>query len=279
MKLVFTGTGTPIIDPTHLRACASEVVIIGDDSLLFDFGRWVSMRLFESKIGIVPINYLFLTHHHHDHTADLPQLTCRRSLKQSLQVFGPKGTKKAIAKIKEVFDKPLHPERGREKIEVYDIEAGLVCKGNSWKVTATPVTHIYQPGETALAYRVDSDEGSIVISGDVTAVPLNPNSRLRSYSSNIDLKKLAKNTDVYVMDADIIHTTPKDIGVAAQESGAKVIVLTHIQNQGFKLPKPPKGIEQGIELIQPSNKRFREEISQFYDGKIILAEDLGILEI
>ena len=76
------------------------------------------------------------------------------------------------------------------KIEVYDVEKGLVCKGNSWKVTATPVTHIYQPGEKALAYRIDSDEGSVVISGDVTAVPLNPNSRSRSYSSNIDLKKL-----------------------------------------------------------------------------------------
>ena len=164
-------------------------------------------------------------------------------------------------------------------MEVYDVDAGFVCKSNSWKVTAASVTHIYQPGELALAYRIDSNERSVVISGDVTAVPLNPNSRLRSYSSNLDLKKLAKNCDIYVMDADIIHTTPKDIGVAAQESGAKKIVLTHIQNPGFTLPKPI-GIDRKMpELIQPSKEEFKKEISQFYEGEIILAEDLATLEL
>ena len=103
MKIIFTGTGTPIIDPKYLRACASEVILIGNDALLFDCGRWVSMRLFESDIGIDPINYLFLTHHH-DHTADLPQLTCRRSLEHLLRIYGPKGTKEALAKIKDIFD-------------------------------------------------------------------------------------------------------------------------------------------------------------------------------
>jgi ribonuclease Z len=279
MKIIFTGTGTPIIDPKYLRACASEVLLIGNDALLFDCGRWVSMRLFESEIGIDPINYLFLTHHHHDHTADLPQLTCRRSINHLMQIYGPRGTKEAIANIKEVFDKPLHPEKAAGKIEVYDIDTGFVCKGDSWSVKAVSVTHIYQPGELALAYRIDSDDGSVVISGDVTAIPLNPNSRLRSYSSNLDLKKLAKNCDIYVMDADIIHTTPKDIGVAAQDSGAKKIVLTHIQNPGFTLPKPI-GIDRKMpELIQPSQENFKKSISQFYTGEIIFAEDLATLEV
>lgn len=279
MKIVFTGTGTPIIDSNHLRACASEVVLIGNDALLFDCGRWVSLRLFESNIGIEPINHLFLTHHHHDHTADLPQLTCRRSLEHVLKIFGPKGTEEAFWRIREVFDKPLPPEKVTGKIEVYDVSAGFVCKGDSWKVTATSVTHIYEPGELALAYRIDSNEGSVVISGDVTAFPLDPNSRSRSYSSNTDLKRLAKGTDVYVMDADIVHTTPQDIGAAAQESGAQVIVLTHIQNPGFELPKPP-GIGFSMpDLVQPTNKEFKEEIRKFYDGKIILAEDLNTLKI
>jgi ribonuclease Z len=279
LKIVFTGTGTPIIDPKLLRAGASEVVIIGNDVLLFDCGRWVSMRLIESDIGIEAVNYLFLTHHHHDHTADLPAVTCRRSSSRLLQIFGPSGTKKALTQIKEIFNKPLHPDEIGNKIEFYDVDAGFVCKGESWQVTAAGVTHIYQQGESALAYRIDSDEGSIVISGDVTAVPPNLNSRAHSYSSNIELRKLAKDTDVYVMDADLVHTTPEQIGIAAEESGAKTIVLTHIQNPGFKLPKPSDSGIFSIDLIQPINDIFKKKINHFYKGKIILAQDLGTLEI
>jgi ribonuclease BN (tRNA processing enzyme) len=280
MKIVFTGSGTPLIDSNHLRAGASEVVLIDDDALLFDCGRWVSMRLIESGIGIRTINYIFLTHHHNDHTIGLPLLISRPPHVGPLNIFGPKGTKKLVNEgSMAFFAPPLSSKQGFDKIKTKDIDGGFSYKAKSWTAKAARVTHVYQPGERALAYRIDSKQGSVVISGDVTAIPIDSTARTRSYSSNKELRDLAKGTDVYVMDADIVHATPQEIGRAAEDSGAKIAVMTHIQNPGFRVPKPPNMSDTFKDLVQPDYDLFKRQISEYYSGEILIAEDMFILEL
>jgi ribonuclease BN (tRNA processing enzyme) len=280
LKIIFTGSGTPLVDSAHLRAGASEVILIDDDALLFDCGRWVSMRLVESGIGIRAINYIFLTHHHNDHTIGLPLLISRPPHVGALNIFGPKGTKDLVKEgSRAFFAPPLSSREGFEKILTKDIKGGFIYETKSWKIKAANVTHIYKLGERALAYRIDSDQGSIVISGDVTAVPIDSTARTRSYSSNNDLRDLAKGTDVYVMDADIVHATPEEIGRAAKDSGAKIAVMTHIQNPGFRVPTPPNMSDTFKDLVQPDYDVFKRQISEFYSGEILIAEDLLTLEV
>ena len=44
----------------------------------------------------------------------------------------------------------------------------MVCRGSSWEITAAPAEHV-EPWLDSLAYRIDSDEGSIVVTGDTRA--------------------------------------------------------------------------------------------------------------
>jgi len=127
--------------------------------------------------------------------------------------------------------------------------------------------------------RIDSEQGSVVISGDVTALPIDSTVRTRSYSSNNNLRDFAKGTDVYVMDADIVHATPEEIGRAAKDSGAKIAVMTHIQNPGFRVPKPPNISDTFKDLVQPDYDVFKKQISEFYSGEILIAEDFLTLEV
>jgi hypothetical protein len=59
VKVIITGSGCPVIHRLDdVKACASEAILIGDDVLLFDFGRHVSSQLLRS--GVPPYNVPFL---------------------------------------------------------------------------------------------------------------------------------------------------------------------------------------------------------------------------
>ena len=159
----------------------------------------------------------------------------------------------------------------------------MVCEGKSWKITAARVVHTSAQAdqlsffipEPALAYRIDSDEGSIVVSGDVTALPRV--NRDESYSSNKDLKRLARGADVYIMDGDLVHTTPEALGKAAEEAGVKVAVLTHVHNPGFEVPSPfGKAVPN---VVQLDYDIFKKKINQFFSGEVLIMDDLKTLDI
>jgi len=55
--------------------------------------------------------------------------------------------------------------RPKPEIIAKDIGPGKICQGKDWEVTSAPAEHV-EPWLDSLAYRVDSSEGSIVITGD-----------------------------------------------------------------------------------------------------------------
>ena len=55
------------------------------------------------------------------------------------------------------------PPRKPPKIHARDVTPGTVATGKHWEISSARVEHV-QPYLDSLAYRIDSDEGSIVLS-------------------------------------------------------------------------------------------------------------------
>jgi len=102
IEIRFVGTGTPVIEHTDVRACASTAIIIEDDIILFDCGRYTTSQLFHTGIPPHKVTHLFFTHSFHfDHTSDYPNLIYSRfhNDKTPLTVHGPPGTNKMTENI------------------------------------------------------------------------------------------------------------------------------------------------------------------------------------
>jgi len=278
--LYLLGTGTPT--PTKSRFGTSYILKLDKDYLMFDCGPATTYKLV--KVGLSPtqIDYLFFTHHHFDHNSDYPCfLLCRwdQSIgkEQKLQVFGPPPTKWITerligsegafscdwkARIEAPVSQKVYVNRGgtlprpEPSFNVNDIGPGKVIKHSCWRVTAARANHV-QPWLGSLAYRVDSDKGSIVFAGD--AGPCE------------SVSKLTQGTDILVVNCWGHQNTMEKNGEApgqtgtldaakmAQESGARKLILTHT---GPHLTKPGSK-EKGI-----------ADIARLYQGEIIFGEEL-----
>jgi len=72
VKVYLLGTGGPEI--TLYRQGYATLIEAGQEKLLFDTGRGVLQRLYESKVEISEVTKIFLTHLHSDHIEGLPNL-------------------------------------------------------------------------------------------------------------------------------------------------------------------------------------------------------------
>ncbi|GIT16956.1 MAG: hypothetical protein CM1200mP38_6130 [Dehalococcoidia bacterium] len=91
------GGGTPT--PTPSRFGSSYVFQFNKNQLMIDCGPAATQKLENAGFWPTEIDYLFITHHHFDHDADLPCfLLCRwdQSIgkENRLQIYGPTLTEK-----------------------------------------------------------------------------------------------------------------------------------------------------------------------------------------
>lgn len=279
------GTGTPT--PTKSRFGTSYVLQLDKDYLMFDCGPASTYKLV--KMGLFPtqIDYLFFTHHHFDHNSDYPCfLLCRwdQSIgkERRLQVCGPQPTEWITerligpdgafshdwkARVGTPVSQSVHANRGgslprpEPSLNVRDVGPGKVMEHNRWIVTAARAHHV-EPWLESLAYRVDSDKGSIVFAGDTGPCQ--------------SVTKLIHGADVLVVNCwdhqktmEMNGEAPGQTGTLdaakmAQDAGVKKLILTHT---GPHLSKPG------------SRERGIRDIAHIYQGEIIFGEELMCLVI
>jgi ribonuclease BN (tRNA processing enzyme) len=118
----------------------------------------------------------FATHLHSDHTVGYPDLIFTpwvMGRKVPLEVYGPKGIKAMTAHVlaawqadieERVSTETWQPSNYRDtyKVNVHEINAGVVYKDANVTVTAFPTKHAFP--ET-YGYRFDTADRSVVISG------------------------------------------------------------------------------------------------------------------
>ena len=278
--LYLLGTGTPT--PTRLRFGTSYILQLDKEYLMFDCGPASTHKLV--KVGLLPtqVDHLFFTHHHFDHNADYPCfLLCRwdqsTGREGRLQVYGPPPTEWITerligedgvfscdwrARVAAPVSQKVHVNRGgsiprpEPSLDAQDVGPGTVVGHSDWAVTAAHAKHV-QPWLESLAYRVDTDGGSIVLAGDTEPCD--------------SVSDLACGADVLVVNCwDHQHTMDEngeapgqtgtlDAARMAQEAGVKKLILTHT----------------GPRLAEPGSRaKAVGDIAGIFHGEIIFGEEL-----
>lgn len=244
MEIIILGSGTGV--PSLKRGAPGLVIRIGREILLFDSGPGTLNRLLKVGIDYKRLDYIFYTHFHPDHFAELvPFLfACKyhsSPRKKPLIIIGPKGIGNLYFNLLEVYGEWITPVKYTVEIKEINVEPFI---GKGWRIYSKPLRHT----DPSIGYRIEKDNKSIVYSGDTDYCP--------------EIVELAKNSDLFILECSFPeryrvkgHLTPRLAGKIGRESGCKRLVLTHIYPICDKYKILP-------------------ECKKEYKGKITLAKDL-----
>ncbi len=251
--------------------------------VVMDHGPGAHHRLHEAGYQATDVTHFLASHYHYDHIMDYPRPVLTRwdqggDKVSPLKVYGPDP----LHEINEGFigesgvfaldiaartESPASiavycarggvGDRPRPNPDLTQFAPGEVIEGKDWVIKVGPARHV-QPSLNCLSYRVETDEGVVVYSGDNGGV----------YQPFIDF---AKGADVLIhMNHFLSGTelTPEyrqmsgshlDNAETAKQAEVGMLVLTHF------LPMLDKtGVKE----------RMVTEMSDIYDGPMVLGEDL-----
>ncbi|NQX68112.1 MBL fold metallo-hydrolase [Paenibacillus alba] len=289
IKAVILGTGTP--RAFYGRAKAGVAILAGDKTFLFDCGGATVDQLI--KAGIMPqrISDVFFTHHHSDHNSgffDVFITSWRTHViadrvfegrKGPMNVYGPQTTKAIIGKMRDSFDFDVNlrvnynfsAEDGQD-IHYHESNEGIVYERDGVKITAFEVDH--RPVYPAIAYKIEYNGKSVVISGDTIPVD-----NMVTHSRGIDLlihesynkswldTLIAKFPEqkVGLSNPAKYHSTTLEVAEIARKAGIAHLVLTH------HIPAPAANEE--------AEAAYTEGMSDIYKGPITMARDLMAFDL
>lgn len=275
-RLILLGTaGGP--RPRRTRSGSAQAIVIDNEVYVIDCGDGVARQLHLAGIPLRQLRHVFITHHHSDHDIDLGpllQIAWLSGLVTPVDCWGPAPTSQMIAdylryqghdigvRTRDEGRRPLKP-----LIRPHDLAGGgLIFENDKVRVTSAMVPH--PPLDMALAFRFDTKDRSIVISGDT--------------KESAELIELAKGADVLVHEVMLAerveemlrpipnheelvrsvishHTSPEGVGRVASAAGVKLLVLSHF------VPAEDPDVPDA-EWLAPVRKHF--------SGPVIVGRDL-----
>ena len=285
MKVTLLGAGVPT--PTPSRFGSAYLIDVAGRSVLVDCGPATTYKLARAGRRTPEISLLLFTHHHFDHNADYPCFVLTRwdqDVDQTpLEVYGPPPTADLTrrlfqapdgawvcdwnARIELAGSRRVFSNRGgtvpREapRIDAVDIDATFQLAEDGFAVRAADTVHA-QPFLDSVAYRIHSDEGSVVFTGDTEPVD--------------SVIALARGADMLIcmcwdtdaaMEADGLSrgmTGTPSAAVLAAQAGVGVLVLTHISPH----LDSPSVREEGL-----------RDARAVFSGPIVFGEELRTLDV
>ena len=278
-KLLILGSGTPNPDPE--RSGSAYAIVTNGQSYLVDFGPGVIRRAsafspswggeFES-MEIQNLNYAFLTHLHSDHSAGLADLILSPWVlerKEPLNLFGPQGLKRMADKITDAYQididyringsQPSNPEGYKTKVT--EIAEGIIYEDKYISVEAFENNH--GDFKNSFGFVFTTKDKKIVISGDtaysqkVIEKSKEADILVHEVYSEKGFKEKTRDWQIY---HKAHHTSAPDVGKIASMSKPKKLVLSHILFWGN------------------SKESIVEEVKSNFDGEVIIAEDLMVID-
>ncbi len=281
MKITLLGTGTPT--PSLKRAGSGYLFETGQSLIVMDHGPGAAQRFLQTGKRVTEITHAFFSHLHYDHCLDYPGLVLQRwdqgaGRIPDLQVFGPPPIKRMTelllgadgvfsadleARVKHQGSIDIFQMRGGKTPrkpplpQVRELSPGSVVEGPDWTVRTGEAQHV-QPYLHCLAYRIDTEEGSVCYSGD-------------SGGRSEQIIRLAAGCDILIHMVHFLSGSEPtevyrqvcgnhiDTAYIAREAGVKILVLSHVLEQ----------------IDQPGvRERIVREMAAIYKGTIIWGEDL-----
>jgi ribonuclease BN (tRNA processing enzyme) len=219
--------------------------------LLFDIGPGTLRQLSKAAVSYLDLDYVFLSHLHVDHTADLAALLFannhpeRRRL-QPLVLAGGNGLKRFLSHLSSAYPEMLEP-----RTYPLDVMEGTTESRSFGEFTISwrPTAHI----ASSVAFRVEWDGGSFVYLGDTEYCP--------------SLVELARDAHTVVLECSVPeedkipgHLTALDVARIGQETRCKRLVMTHFYPYGHE--------EDAFQTCQRT-----------FEGEVVVAVDLMRLDI
>lgn len=244
MKVIIIGSGTGA--PSIKRASPALMIITAGEYLLFDTGPGTLRQMQYLGYDYHTPDYIFYTHFHVDHIADLaPFLFAAKNLssprRKKLVLAGPEGFSDFYFRLLELYGRQLLSDLYELKLrEVTDTP---VIEAN-WKITAQPLPHT----ESSIGYRLEDQEGKVVVySGDTDYGP--------------ELVELGREANLLILESAFPdemkitgHLTPGLAGKVAREADCKRLILTHLYPECDR-----------VDILAQCRKE--------YQGEIIIASD------
>lgn len=284
LEVIVTGTGTPNLHAD--RAGPGVLVRVHDDervvNLQFDAGRGTVMRLTGAGVRPEELTALFITHHHSDHLMDLQDVVLTRWIlgesADPLPVVAPEGpTSRFVQRMLEPWREDIevraahmYRQAGPDVVQhpfTPSQEPTVVWQVGQVVVSAVAVAH--EPVVDAVAYRVDTPSGSVVISGDTAVcaqiealaeganVLVHEALRTALLSDN-ERGKFTENLVSY-------HADTVELGAMAKRLGVPHLLLTHL------IPQPRTDAEV---------QAFADDVrAGGYDGDVRVCSDLDSIMI
>ncbi len=254
LSVTILGSGTCV--PSLERSACSVLAQIDAVRLLFDSGPGTMRRLLEADTTIFDLDYIFYSHFHPDHTAELVPLIFATKYpdgdrrKKPLTIVAGHGFKNFFAGLKTAYGRWIEMAPGMLHIFELANNRRDSRRYPNFTVESAAMAH----NEESIAYRITSDGGSsVVYSGDT------------DYTEN--LIDLAEKADLLICESALPddqrvkgHLTPSLAGEIASRAGVGKLVLTHFY---------PECDRADIEL----------ECRKTYSGPLVLARDLLRIEV
>ncbi len=285
MRLHIIGAGCP--NARAERYGSAFVLEMDESAVLIDCGPATTYKM--ARMGFDPgrVQRVFLTHLHFDHNVDLPCFVLTRWDQSTgedppLEVYGPPPTEAFVeallgedgafeidwkSRVNHPASHACHQLRGgtlprpAPAVCAHDVSSGLVTRTASWTATAVPVHHV-EPTMISMAYRFDTEHGSVVFAGDCADCE-----ELREISNGADTLVVActhfGSPPIHPALADVITGTP-EVAEIAQEGGVGRVVLTHM-SPNFERP----GIRE----------RAIAEVGRLYNGVIVCPDELTTVDM
>jgi len=273
--VVLLGTGTPRPDPQ--AAGPATAIVVGTRVFLVDAGAGVMRQLAAAGLPINGVTALFVTHLHSDHTLGYPDLILTSWVmgrRGPLRAYGPHGLDRMTRALLSAWSEDIDIRtRGLERespagyqVQVHEVSpaGGVIYDSAGVRVIAIPVLHGSWP--EALAYRFDTPDRSITISGDTR-----PSDALVQAAAGTDVlihevypaSRVAPEPrpggDRWPQYLRAFHTSDRELGALASriDPPPKLLLLYHIVRMGASDEEILAGVRAGG-----------------YRGRVVVGKDL-----
>lgn len=252
-KITILGSGTFI--PELKRNCSSYLLEVDNHKIMFDFGRGTIDQLLKLKINLQDLDNIFISHMHSDHSSELASFVSyildnpkNKKLKSICKIYGPKGIKKDLIKLFNVFHLSNH--KNLHKIQINELLDNQSIELNNTSIKSFKVNHA--KNLNCIAFRIKIGNKIICYSGDST------------YCEG--LKKACRNTDLAIVESTLpkspgmdSHLDGKELGKLADEENIHKLIITHVANSYLS--------------------KVLGDVKTYYSGLVSIAKDLMEVKI
>ena len=246
MKLTILGSGTCI--PNAHRGSSGYLLETTNSKILLDCGSGTTWKLEKLGINYLEIDHIFFSHIHPDHTGDLVPFLFATKYNHSnkrekpLSVWGGKGFIKFFNALRKPYGDWIVPD----VLSVNEFKGGSETF-EDFKLLTTQVPH----HESSIAYRIESDDKTLVYTGDT------------DYSDS--LINLSYQADLLIIECALVsernktthHLAPNDVIKIVNSAKPNKVVVTHFYPECDE-DNVTKTIADNVEIEVVEAKDFLE---------------------